>query len=249
MQSKSTLKAFDSISKGFFLGTYAPALVEMCGYSGFDFIIFDNEHGAFSDRELEEMIRTAELVNLYPMVRVSYDESGIQKALDRGAKGLHIPMVNHQKDALTVIQKAKYPPLGKRGVAYSHRAAKYGLLQGKSYLEASNDELLLVPHIETYEAFENLDGILQVEGIDVLFIGLTDLSVDMGYSENTKHPDVLKVVYEIYDKAAKANIAVGEVASNVESAKVAIERGATYVALVGTSYLMKSLQDYIAKIE
>ncbi|KYG90914.1 hypothetical protein A0U40_17290 [[Bacillus] sp. KCTC 13219] len=249
MQSKNDLTSTDKISNGMFLGTYAPALVEMCGLGGFDFIVLDNEHGAFSDRDLEELIRTADAVDLLSIVRVSYDESSIQKAFDRGARGIQVPMVNTKEDALKIVQQAKYPPLGKRGVAYSHRAAKYGLLSGQRYLDECNNETFIAIHIETYESFENLDEILQVEGIDLIFIGLTDLSVDMGYTDNSNHPDVMNVVQEIYKKANAANVAVGEVAGNVEAAQKAVARGASYVVLVGTNYLMKSLQGYIASME
>ncbi|MCP1146779.1 HpcH/HpaI aldolase family protein [Lysinibacillus endophyticus] len=245
MNNKADLTSNEKIAHGMFLGVYSPALVEMCSYAGFDFIIFDNEHGAFSDRDLEEMIRTADAVDLLSLVRVSYDESSIQKALDRGAKGIHVPMVNSKLDALKVIQKAMYPPLGNRGVAYSHRAAKYGQLSGRQYLQQSNEDIFVAIHLETYEAFKNIDEILQVPGIDLIFIGLTDLSVDMGYPNNSNHPEVQAVVEQIYQKAKQANIAVGEVASNEETAQKAVDRGAKYVALVGVNYVMNALKKYV----
>ncbi|MBO1909821.1 2,4-dihydroxyhept-2-ene-1,7-dioic acid aldolase, partial [Microvirga sp. 3-52] len=92
---------------GIFIGIYSPAIVEMCGYAGFDFIVIDDEHGAFSYSELENMIRTAELVNLAPVVRVSYDDASIQKALDRGAVGIQVPMVSTKEEAIQVVNKAK----------------------------------------------------------------------------------------------------------------------------------------------
>ena len=122
-------------------------------------------------------------------------------------------------------------------------------MSGQRYLDECNNKTFIAIHIETYESFENLDEILQVEGIDLIFIGLTDLSVDMGYTDNSNHPDVMNVVQEIYKKANAANVAVGEVAGNVEAAQKAVARGASYVVLVGTNYLMKSLQGYIASME
>lgn len=202
---KNTLK--DRIKNGEhvlggFVGIYSPNLVEMIGYAGFDYIVIDDEHVAFNYTELENLIRTADSVNMVPFVRVSYDPSSIQKALDRGAKGIQVPMVNSKEDAESVVKKAKFPPRGNRGVAFSHRAAQYGNDSGETFLDSSNEEILVIPHIETFEASENFEEIMSVDGIDIAFIGPTDLSVNMGFKKDgPKHPKVQKKIADLYEIA------------------------------------------------
>ena len=127
---------------GVIIGDYSPSMVEVFGHIGFDFVFIDDEHGAFSYSEVEHMIRAADAVNITPIVRVSYDESSIQKVLDRGAKGIQVPMVNTKEDAERVVQRAKFPPEGKRGAAYYIRAAQYGKVGGTDYLQNANNETL-----------------------------------------------------------------------------------------------------------
>lgn len=234
---------------GAFIGIYSPAIVEMCGHAGFDFIVIDDEHGAFSYSELENMIRTAELVNVAPIVRVSYDNASIQKALDRGAKGIQVPMVSTKEDAMQVVQKAKFPPVGNRGVAYSHRAARYGKDTGKAFIEQSNSEILVAVHIETKEAVENFEEIMSVEGIDLAFLGTTDLSVSMGYQDGPHHQEVQEAIALIYEKGKKLNVPIGTVAGNENAARQAIEDGAIYVVAVGTSIISNAFSSFVKSTE
>lgn len=125
---------------GGFVNSYNPSLVEMLGFNGYDFVVIDNEHGAFSQSEITEMIRTAKQANMSPVVRTSYDPSSIQKALDNGAEGIQVPMISNSDQAKEVVSKAKYPPIGMRGVAYSIPAAQYGVLNGRDYLDPGKQE-------------------------------------------------------------------------------------------------------------
>ena len=231
---------------GAFISINAPALVEIVGYSGFDFVVIDDEHGAFSPSELENLIRTADSVGLVPVVRVSYDPSSIQKALDRGAKGIQVPMVNTKEDALEVVNRVKFPPLGRRGASFSIRPARYGLDSGKSYLEKCNDEIIVIAHIETLEATKHFEEIIGTEGIDVAFIGTTDLSVDMGfYDKGAKHPDVQKIVRTLNDKGKEMKIPMGTVSGNAKGAKEAFDNGSNYVCVVLNSVMISSFTNVV----
>ncbi|WP_210468027.1 HpcH/HpaI aldolase/citrate lyase family protein [Sporosarcina sp. 6E9] len=234
---------------GIFIGIYSPAIVEMCGYAGFDFIVIDDEHGAFSYSELENMIRTAELVNLAPVVRVSYDDASIQKALDRGAVGIQVPMVSTKEEAIQVVNKAKFPPLGNRGVAYSHRAARYGKDTGQKFIEQSNDEVLVAVHVETREAVENFEEIMNVEGIDIAFLGTTDLSVNMGYPDGPQHQDVQEAIALVYEKARELEVPIGTVAGNESMARQAFESGSVYVVAVGTTMIANTFSTFIKSVD
>lgn len=240
---KEKLKCGEKVL-GCFVGIYSPNLIELIGHAGYDFVVIDDEHGAFSYSELENLVRTADSVNLVPIVRVSYDPSSIQKALDRGAKGIQVPMVNTKEQAELAVRKAKFPPRGTRGAAYSHRAARFGKLKGKPFLDASDENILVIPHIETEEAVQNFDEIINVEGVDAVFIGTTDLSVNMGYKEQgVEHPVLKTIVSDLYQKAEKQKIPIGTVAIDSSSAKQAYDQGASYVGIVAISSILKYLEE------
>lgn len=233
---------------GGFVNSYNPSLVEMLGFNGYDFIVIDNEHGAFSQSEITEMIRAAKRTNTSPIVRTSYDPSSIQKALDNGAEGIQVPMINNREQAEIVVSQAKYPPVGMRGVAYSIPAAQYGKLSGRSYLDQANKDNLISVHIETKEAVKNFEEIITVNEIDIAFIGSTDLAVNLGY-DNPDHPEVQSVILELFEKAKNHDIKMGLVASDSASMVKAFEQGASYVAIVTNKVIMSALQEVIANFK
>ncbi|SDO04580.1 HpcH/HpaI aldolase family protein [Alkalicoccus daliensis] len=245
---KEKLKAGENTA-GAIMGIYSPAIVEMLGHAGYDFIIIDDEHGAYSWSELEDMIRTARLVDLIPIVRTDYNPSSIQKVLDRGAYGIQIPMVNTKEDAELVVQRAKYPPAGRRGTAFSMRAAGYGYDSGKSFMDKSDDNILISVHIETPEAVKNFEEIVSVPGIDIAFIGPTDLSVNMGYKDGAGHPEVQEVINSLYTKSKKSGIHMGTIATSKEDLASAFEKGASFVSVVTTAMLKKNFDEVLRGAE
>lgn len=231
---------------GCFVSFYAPAVIEMLGYARFDFVVIDNEHGWFNPSEMENMIRAAEVADIVPIVRVDYDKSSIQKVLDRGALGIQVPMVNNKEDAERVVRRAKFPPLGQRGTSYSTRAARFGKDGGKAYLDSADNNILIVVHIETPEAVNNFEEIMSVPGIDVAFIGPLDLSINMGYKEEgPKHPDVQKVIKELYEKANKLGVRIGTLAGNSAAIPQVVNNGANYVLTVINSFLNDAFKETV----
>ncbi|WP_153723655.1 HpcH/HpaI aldolase family protein [Sporosarcina cascadiensis] len=231
---------------GAFVSFYSPFVVELIGHAGFDFVLIDNEHGAFSFTEIENMIRTAELVGLTTIVRTSYDVSDVQRALDRGAKGVQVPMINTKEDAEFVVARAKFPPYGQRGVAFSVRPARYGLDAGVEYLDAADENVLVSIHIETQEAVDNFDEIISVPGIDIIFIGTSDLSVSMGYrKEGANHPEVQNTMKELFRKGKEKGIIVGTFASDEESITNAYEIGAEYIGVTVPSLIFSTLKNTV----
>ncbi|WP_246009254.1 HpcH/HpaI aldolase family protein [Brevibacillus fluminis] len=227
---------------GALVGMYAPDLVEMIGYAGFDFVLIDNEHGAFSQREIEQMIRAAELAAIVPIVRVSYDPSDIQKALDLGAKGIQVPMVNTREEAEKVVKRAKFPPIGQRGAAFITRSARFGIDGGKLYLDAADEQTLIIVHIETPEAVANFAEIVTVPGVDAAFIGPTDLSISLGYKEaGASHPEFQQVMQRLYETARELNVPLGNIATSAAGVRDELGRGTSLVAVVTTSVIMASL--------
>lgn len=230
---------------GTFVHLFSPALIEMIGYAGFDFIIIDNEHGGFTDNELEHLIRAAENSRIVPIIRVSSNPDSIQKALDRGAKGIQVPMVNSKADAELIVRRAKFPPIGNRGTTYSIRPAKYGKTGGRSYLEQANDDLLIIAQIESEEGANQLESILSVPDIDVAFIGPLDLAISTGF-DGAQDSEIIAQVKELAARAKAVKKPVGTIAPTKNSIQYVLQNGFSYVVGVTNSMIYEGLDGYIS---
>ncbi|GAB7386677.1 hypothetical protein BSNK01_05130 [Bacillaceae bacterium] len=235
-----------STSFGLFIGFPSTQVIEMAAYNGFDVVVIDNEHGLLSPENVEHMVIASELAGVTPLVRVVSSEPGeILKAMDRGAHGVHVPQVDSREEAEQVVEAVKYPPVGKRGAAFSMRAARYGTVPIHEYLEHANRESLVCIHIESEKAMQNLREILRVPGIDLVYIGPTDLSVSLGYGGRIDHPEVLKVIDEIHKTAREFGVKVGIHTKGGQGARMRKEWGADYVGVTVTSLINDAFSKYI----
>ena len=178
---------------GCFVTYGLPDIAEVTALMGFDFLLLDNEHGVIEQSTLADMVRASQLRGVPAVVRCTMKEyDHIQKALDFGANGVQLPLVNTAEDARRVVELANYAPQGRRGTAYLPRAARYGMVEDKrAYLRQANDTKLVCCQVETRQAVENLDGILEVDGVDVYFIGPGDLAAS--YGEPAGSPQMLEL--------------------------------------------------------
>lgn len=231
---------------GCFIGLYSPALAEIAGYAGFDFVVIDNEHGSFSWGEVEHMIQACESAEVVPFVRVpSSDPVYILKALDRGAKGIHVPQVQTAEEAEKIVKAAHYPPGGTRGAAYSIRAAKYGLGGGSAYLEQSNEDVFIAVHIESPGAVKEVEGII-ASGVDMVYIGPTDLSVSAGRAkEGASHPDVVQMIQTVFETGDRKKADVGIQVANIEELKAGSEKGARYMCIAINALINPAIKKYV----
>lgn len=227
---------------GTFIKMADPSSVEIIGLAGFDFIVIDTEHVGLNKETITHLIRTAELFDVVPIMRVKKnEETEILQALDSGALGVQVPNVNTQSDAQTVVNSTKYDPIGNRGFAPSHRAAGYGMLDNKEYVRMTNEETLVVCHCETQKGIHNLDAILQEEEVDVIFIGPMDLSQSFGVIGEGGHPKIKEATREIIQKVTAAGKAVGTVAPNAEVAYGFIKQGVKYVTISSDQGMISAL--------
>ena len=195
-----------------FVETPHRAVAQVLGAIGYDMLIPDGEHAAFSPRDIEEVIVGADLAGIPSLVRVpSSAPSTIGHALDSGAAGVLVPLVNTAEAAHTAAQLSRYPPEGRRG-AGPGRATIYGLQREEAIANARAETVVAI-QIETVTAVENLDEILLVEGVDLVFVGPNDLSHSLG---RPPEDELRAVIDEVLAKARTAGRMTGILAPTPE---------------------------------
>lgn len=164
--------------------------------AGFDWLFIDAEHGAFSEDQATQIALAALPTRCTPIVRVckgALDQA--PRVLDNGAMGVVLPHIDTAEEAAAVVEACKYPPLGHRSLGGPPAQARFAAMPPGELMAALNDTLLTVVMIETPEAVENAGAIAAVEGVDVLLIGTSDLTAEMGIPGQLGHPRV-KAAYE-----------------------------------------------------
>jgi 4-hydroxy-2-oxoheptanedioate aldolase len=192
-----------------------PAVVEYIGRAGFDWILFDGEHGPVTPESLEVGVLAAENVGLTPLARVPVNRPEvILRFMDTGAAGVLVPHVDTEEDAVAAVQAVKYHPMGERGLA-GVRAAGYGAIPQPEYVARANEQTMVLAMIESVTSVENVEAIARVEGIDVLNVGTSDLSQSMGKPGQKDDPELIRMVEHVIQvgKTTGKAVSVGGVPS------------------------------------
>jgi len=213
-------------SFGTWLQSNCPTFAEMAAAAGFDFIILDQEHGPGDERGAIDMMRAAAGAPATVLVRVpSSQPTYLKRLLDAGCEGVVVPMVESAEEAKAIVEACRYPPRGSRGNAADiARCSSYGF-QG-DYLKRADDNFLIVVQIETAKAVKNARAIAEVDGVDVVFIGPTDLSGSIGLMGQTGHPEVEALIAE----------AVAEIKAAGKPRATVPRTGKTWQDLMGEGY-------------
>lgn len=224
--------------RGLFNGLPSPAIVEMCAYAGFEFIILDNEHGSADFGMTEHMLRAARATGIVPIVRCF--EQDLPRVLDMGASAVQIPMVESVAQAKRLADMIHYPPVGRRGSAFSTRAAGYGAFGGAGHTQRSNDGIGFIAMIETPEAIAIAGEIAAVNGVDAVFIGPNDLAHAMGHGSDWNAAPVQQAI----EQGLKAIVSAGKCPGIIALTPADEEKygalGARYFANVSTSIITKA---------
>jgi 2-keto-3-deoxy-L-rhamnonate aldolase RhmA len=188
-----------------------PALIEVLGLTGFDFVMLDGEHSGNDVRALDDLIRISDQAGLVPFVRVPdrTDEIGIRRALEAGAKGIFLPMIRTADDVKEAASSAFFPPMGTRGICPATRAAGFGFRNFEAYANWNNTEVALIPMIEHPDAVENIDSICALDEVRMIVFGAGDLAYAM--NEGTlmmKSPLVQAAYRKVLDSAKRHGVAV-----------------------------------------
>ena len=246
--TKAKLAAGETVL-GCFFKYPQPSLAEYIAMQGWDFMIFDGEHGTLQPGDLEGLCRAVELRGVTPIARVTTNQPHIiLRFMDTGVHGVHVPWVNTPEGVEQAVQSVKYGPRGVRGLAGS-RASEWGMTEPiAAYTERANRETLVIIHIETIEAVDAVDDYLAIDGVDVLFIGPTDLSHSLGHPGNFAHPDVAGAMDRVAAAVAPSDTALGIYAGSAEFAEEWMAKGARYIATGADGFLKTGMQQYLTRL-
>jgi 4-hydroxy-2-oxoheptanedioate aldolase len=216
---------------GLFCSIPAPALVEMIGCAGYDFVILDSEHTLVDPEGLENLIRAAEAVGLTPFVRVPESDPGaILRALDAGAMGVVVPHIRSRADVNAAIRAARYAPDGMRSLN-GGRVPGFGLIDLTEYVRLANEEIMVVTMIEDAEGVEALPEILAGGGVDLVIEGAADLSQSYGLTWQTRHPEVTDALHRMHTVCTEYHVPYCAVPRAPEDHTAWRERGVTAFVL------------------
>lgn len=207
-------------------------LTEIMAKMPFDWLAVDMEHSATTLAQAQNLIRIIDLCGSIPLVRVSSnDEVLIKRVMDAGAYGVIVPMVNSAQEAQRAVEAVRYPPKGRRGVGLA-RAQGYGV-SFHEYKNWVSRESVVIVQIEHVEAVENLEEILNVEGVDGFIVGPYDLSGSLGRPGEFSHPLVKKNLSKVMEVARRmrANAGIHVIEPNADEVLLRIKQGFKFIAV------------------
>jgi 4-hydroxy-2-oxoheptanedioate aldolase len=214
---------------------------EVMAQCGFDSVTVDLQHGVQDYHSMVQCFQAMHGHPVTPMVRVPWNEPGIiGKVLDGGAYGVICPMINTKEQAEALVSSCKYPPRGTRSNG-PIRVGLYG--DAGSYQKTANDEIVVLPMIETRTAVENMEAILDVEGISGCYIGPSDLGFSYGLVPklDREEPEILKIYEKLLKECDKRKIFPGIHCSGAVGAARNIAMGFKLVTLLNDSGLLAQM--------
>ncbi|PWC09780.1 2-keto-3-deoxy-L-rhamnonate aldolase [Brenneria roseae subsp. americana] len=216
---------------GLWLSSTSSYLAEIASTCGYDWLLIDGEHAPNTIQDLYHQLQAIAPYYSHPVIRpVECQRALIKQVLDIGARTLLVPMIDTAEQARELVAATRYPPQGTRGVgAGVARAARWGRVDG--YMARANEELCLLIQAESKTAIDNLDALLEVDGIDGIFIGPADLSASLGYPDDAAHPEVQHVIETSIKCIRRAGKSAGFLAVDTAMAEKAILWGANFVAV------------------
>ena len=232
--------------KGLKLGHYVgefttPGIGYILKEAGCDYAFFDMEHSGNSFETLARTLRYFEAAGLPSMVRVpsdSYDH--IARALDCGADGIVIPMVGSADQARAIVEKMKYTPKGKRGVALALANDRYRMGPVDAALSGANQRTKLICLIETVDGIANVDEIAKVDGVDVLWVGHFDLTCSMGIPAQFDHPDYQAALAKVVAAGKREKKNLGRLVADVDSGVALAAEGWDLICYHGDVWLLQT---------
>lgn len=207
-----------------------PAIIELIGLIGFDCIWICQEH-LWADKEtLYSMITSARLTGMDSMVRIEKNGyTSAIKPLEMGAKGIMVPHIKSVEEAKFWIESTRFFPIGRRGLDGVNADADWGLMDLNNYLEFSNRETFLAFQIEDLEVIPYIEDIAKLPGVDILFVGIGDLSQALGFPGELDRPEIWEILKRVGDVARKYEKFAGAPGINIERTKRLLDLGYLFI--------------------
>jgi 2-keto-3-deoxy-L-rhamnonate aldolase RhmA len=215
----------------FLLGTMVaeirqPSIMQLLANAGFDFVVIDNEHGAFTVESIADLSRMARLVGLTPLVRVpDLAYPYLAQSLDGGVQGIMLPRVTHPDQVHLALDIMKYPPVGHRGCALGRGHTNFRGGPVAATMHAANDASMLWVQIETLDAMQHLEAIAAIPNVDALFVGPNDLSIAMGLPGQMDAPPVIEAIEQVMAACARHGVAAAIQANDIGYGTHWVEKG------------------------
>ena len=210
---------------------------EVMAHQGFDCLVIDMQHGVIDYQAAVGMLAAISTTPVVPLARVPWNEPAyVMKILDAGVYGIICPMINSRVEAEALVRACKYPPRGDR----SFGPVRASLYAGADYVDHANDQLVVLPMIETAEALKNLDEILSTPGVDGVYVGPSDLSLALGCKPRLDQtdPPVVEAQQKIVAACKRHGVVAGILNATSGYALKMIEAGYQFVTLASDSRFM-----------
>jgi len=222
---------------------FNPDLVEFFGGMGFDGVWFEGEHGPVDFGDLPDLSRACDLWGMTSIARVNLNLPGvIYRSFDQGVQGIAVPHADTVEDARSVVDAAKFRPLGNRGMSVSRQGIG---VDRQEFVDKSNDETLVIVLIEHVDSLDYLDDYLKVEGIDVIFVPGGDLSQSM--DRPLGHPEVVKVMEETNARIVAAGRNAGGVVSDAD-VEMYLEQGVRFLMVSWQQWATAGANAFLRKV-
>lgn len=167
----------------------APGLIQLFAEFGLDYFFIDMEHGPYNLETASDLIQTARLAGIAPLVRIGETQYTLySRLLDAGALGIMTPRVQSLEQVRKVVQYTKYPPMGERGFSRLAAHVKFSDVSVSDYVGWANQNILNIIQIESWNAVEQIEELIRVPGVDGVMMGMDDLSLSLGIPGETSHP-------------------------------------------------------------
>jgi len=245
---KERLRRGDAVF-GTIVSLPSPEIVEIVGVAGYDWVLLDTEHGPLTSETLQAMVRACRVAGVTPIARVpDHRPKQILQTLDVGCVGVMVPQIETPEQASMAVAATKYAPEGIRSLAGGTAASSWGAVELAAHVAASNAAVMNLLQIETGQGLEAVEQIAGVPGIDVLFIGPSDLSQSLGHPGRPDHPEVQAAIRRIIESGRRAGVAVGTLALTPDDVRTYHALGVTMFVDSATRLFLQAAEAQVTRL-
>ncbi len=233
---------------GTWITSASPIVAEAVGHAGFDWGVIDMEHTTIDMMGVLHALQAISTTKMVSVVSVpSNDPVTVKRVLDAGALTLMFPMIESADDARKAVSATRYPPAGHRGLSAMNRASRYGTLP--NYVRLADASQGVIVQLETQAALRQLEAVCDVDGVDAVFVGPSDLSASLGHGGHLGHPEVMRAMGTIVQRCQAIGMPVGTVGNSTELVAQYRAMGFDYIAVASDlALLMRGAHDAITAL-